>query len=197
MWALRNQTTVEEQPLVRQPLSIKWDARGRLWVNQFIQYPDPAGLKMVSRDKFLRSVYDKVPAPPPNHFKGLDRISFHEDTDGDGKYDKHGTFIEGLSLTSSFAFDKDGLWVLQPPYLLFYPDKNHDDVPDGDPVVHLEGFGMEDSHSIASNLPSRSLTGTSHFEPANVVSRVNSPRGSSSSAVILAARGRFRLESVL
>ena len=140
------------EPAVRQPLSIKWDARGRLWVNQFIQYPDPAGLKMVSRDKFLRSVYDKVPPPPPNHFQGLDRISFHEDTDGDGKYDRHGTFIEGLSLTSSFAFDKDGLWVLQPPYLLFYADKNHDDVPDGDPVVHLEGFGMEDSHSIASNL---------------------------------------------
>lgn len=140
------------EPHISQPLSIKWDPRGRLWVNEFRQYPDPAGLKMVSRDKFLRSVYDKVPPPPPNHFKGRDRISFHEDTDGDGTYDKHGIFLEGLSLTSSFAFDKDGLWVLQPPYLLFYPDKNHDDVPDGDPTVHLEGFGMEDSHSIANNL---------------------------------------------
>ncbi|MCY2966359.1 MAG: c-type cytochrome [Planctomycetota bacterium] len=140
------------EPDISQPLSIKWDTRGRLWVNEFIQYPDPAGLKMVARDKFLRSVYDKVPAAPPNHFKGLDRISFHEDVDGDGKFDKHGVFVEGLSLTSSFAFDKDGLWVLQPPYLLFYPDKNHDDIPDGDPVVHLEGFGMEDSHSIANSL---------------------------------------------
>ncbi|MBI3860278.1 MAG: hypothetical protein HY290_00120, partial [Planctomycetia bacterium] len=71
------------EPEIRQPLSIKWDPRGRLWVCEFIQYPDPAGLKMVSRDKFLRSVYDKVPPPPPNHFPGLDRISFHEDTDGD------------------------------------------------------------------------------------------------------------------
>ncbi len=140
------------EPEVRQPLSIKWDPRGRLWVNQFIQYPDPAGLKMVSRDKFLRSVYDKTPLPPPNHFPGLDRITFHEDTDGDGTFDKHGTFVEGLSLTSSFAFDKDGLWVLQPPYLLLYPDRNHDDVPDGPPQVHLEGFGMEDSHSIANSL---------------------------------------------
>ena len=140
------------EPHVRQPLSLKWDTRGRLWVVQFIQYPDPAGLKMLSRDKFLRSVYDKVPAPPPNHFKGMDKITFHEDTDGDGTYDKHGTFLEGLSLTSSIAFDKDGVWVLQPPYLLFYADRNHDDVPDGDPEVHLEGFGMEDSHSIANNL---------------------------------------------
>lgn len=140
------------EPQVQQPLSIKFDPRGRLWVNQFIQYPDPAGLKMVSRDKHLRSVYDKVPPAPPNHFPGMDRISYHEDTDGDGKYDKHGVFLEGLSLTSSFAFDKDGLWVLQPPYLLFYPDRNHDDVPDGVPYVHLEGFGIEDSHSIANSL---------------------------------------------
>lgn len=140
------------EPEIRQPLSIKWDPRGRLWVSEFIQYPDPAGLKMVARDKFLRSVYDKVPPAPPNHYPGLDRISYHEDSDGDGSFDKHGVFVEGLSLTSSFAFDRDGVWVLQPPYLLFYPDRDHNDVPDGDPVVHLEGFGMEDSHSIANSL---------------------------------------------
>ena len=42
--------------------------------------------------------------------------------------------------------------MLNPPYLLFYPDANGDDVPDGDPVVHLEGFGIEDSHSVTNNL---------------------------------------------
>lgn len=140
------------EPVVRQPLSIKWDARGRLWVAEFIQYPEPAGLVMVSRDAFLRSVYDKVPAAPPRHDRGLDRISFHEDRDGDGIPETHGVFVEGLSLLSSFAFDPGGLWVLQPPYLLFYPDADHDDRPDGDPTVHLEGFGIEDSHSIANNL---------------------------------------------
>ncbi|MGI9239536.1 MAG: DUF7133 domain-containing protein, partial [Verrucomicrobiales bacterium] len=39
-----------------------------------------------------------------------------------------------------------------PPYLLFYPDRDRDDVPDGPPVVHLEGFGLEDTHSVASSL---------------------------------------------
>ena len=140
------------EPEISQPLSIKWDARGRLWVSQFIQYPEPAGLRMLSRDKFLRSVYDKVPQPPPHHDRGLDRISFHEDTDGDGTLDRHGIFVDGLSLVSSFAFDSEGLWVLVPPYLLFYADKDKDDHPDGDPVIHLKGFGIEDSHSIASNL---------------------------------------------
>ena len=140
------------EPHIGQPLSIKWDSRGRLWVVNYLQYPSPAGLKMVSRDKFLRTVYDKVPLPPPNHFPGADKITIHEDTDGDGKLDKHTTFVEGLSLVTSFAFGKGGVWVLNPPYLLFYPDADGDDKPDGDPVVHLEGFGLEDSHSITNNL---------------------------------------------
>ena len=45
-----------------------------------------------------------------------------------------------------------GLYVLQPPYLLFYPDKDGDDRPDGDPQVLLKGFGMEDAHSVANSL---------------------------------------------
>ena len=139
-------------PHIAQPLSLKFDQRGRLWVIEYRQYPTPAGLKMVGRDKYLRSVYDKVPLPPPHHFPGQDRISIHEDTDGDGVYDQHKTFLEGLSLVTSVALGRGGVWALNPPYLLFYPDRNQDDVPDGDPEVHLEGFGMEDSHSVTNSL---------------------------------------------
>ncbi|MFK7817585.1 MAG: PVC-type heme-binding CxxCH protein [Planctomycetaceae bacterium] len=140
------------EPHVRQPLSMKFDERGRLWVAEYIQYPYPAGLKTVSRDSYYRTVYDKKPIAPPNHERGADRISIHEDTNGDGAFDTHSTFLEGTSLTTSFAFDRDGVWVLNPPYLLFYPDANKDDVPDADPVVHLEGFGIEDTHSCANSL---------------------------------------------
>jgi putative membrane-bound dehydrogenase-like protein len=140
------------EPIVRQPLFLNFDERGRLWVVQYLQYPYPAGLKMVSKDKFWRSVYDKIPEPPPHGPRGADKITIHEDTDGDGVFDKHKTFVEGLSITTSFAFGRGGVWVLNPPYLLFYPDKNHDDVPDGDPVVHLQGFGMEDTHSVTNSL---------------------------------------------
>ena len=42
--------------------------------------------------------------------------------------------------------------MVQPPYLLFYPDKDHDDVPDADPEVLLCGFGMEDAHAFANSL---------------------------------------------
>ncbi len=139
-------------PDIAQPLFLTWDERGRLWVMEYRQYPQIAGLKMVSRDVYLRSVYDKVPPPPPNHFKGRDRISIHEDTDGDGVYDKHKIFVDGLNLATSFAHGRGGLWVANPPYLLFYPDRDGDDVPDGDPVVHLEGFGIEDSHSVINSI---------------------------------------------
>src|SRR6202007_3006033 len=59
---------------------------------------------------------------------------------------------EGLSITTSMAFGRGGVWVLNPPYLLFFSDTNHDDVVDADPVVHLEGFGIEDTHSVANSL---------------------------------------------
>ena len=137
---------------MRQPLFVDWDERGRMWVVEYIQYPYPAGLKMVSHDEYWRAVYDKVPAPPPHGARGLDRITIHEDTDGDGRYDKHTTFLDGLNIVTSFAIAKDGVWVLNPPYLLFYADRNHDDVPDGDPEIHLQGFGLEDTHSVANSL---------------------------------------------
>jgi putative membrane-bound dehydrogenase-like protein len=140
------------EPDIRQPLFIDFDERGRMWVVEYLQYPYPAGLKILSEDKFLRATYDKVPPPPPNHFRGLDKISIHEDTDGDGKFDKHKTFLDGLNIVTSFARGRGGVWVLNPPYLLFYPDRDGDDVPDGDPEVHLQGFGLEDTHSCANNL---------------------------------------------
>lgn len=140
------------EPEIAQPLSLWFDARGRMWVVQYRQYPYPAGVKMVSRNKYYRAVYDKVPPPPPNHARGLDRITIHEDTDGDGQFDHHKTFLAGLNLATSVLGGREGVWVLHPPYLLFYPDKDHDDVPDGDPVVHLRGFGLSDTHSAPNSL---------------------------------------------
>ena len=61
---------------------------------------------------------------------------------GDGTFDKHTTFVDGLNIATSVVRGRGGVWVLNPPYLLHYPDKDNDDVPDGDPVVHLQGFGM-------------------------------------------------------
>ena len=140
------------EPLVAQPTHFSFDSRGRLWVSQYRQYPYPAGVKMISRDRYYRSHYDKTPPPPPNHDRGRDVISIHEDTDGDGKYDSHRVFQDGLNMANAAIRGRGGVWVMHTPYLLFYPDKDFDDVPDGPPVVHLQGFGMEDTHSVANGL---------------------------------------------
>ena len=143
---------VLSEPTITQPVFLNFDERGRMWVVEYRQYPDPAGLKMISRDSVWRAVYDKVPPPPPHHFKGADRITIHEDTQGNGVYDRHTTFVDGLNIATAVERGRGGVWVLNPPYLLFYRDANHDDVPDGDPEVRLAGFGLEDTHSVANSL---------------------------------------------
>ncbi len=140
------------EPDVAQPLYISWDSRGRLWVMQYLQYQFPAGLKIVSYDQHLRAKFDKVPEPPPHGAKGADKVTVFEDTDGDGFFDTHKDVITGLNIASSCLKGAGGIWVINPPYLLFYPDANDDDVPDGDPEVALKGFGLEDTHSVASSL---------------------------------------------
>src|SRR6266536_239756 len=124
---------VASEPEIRQPLSLSFDSRGRMWVIQYLQYPAPAGLKPVSVDQYLRTKYDRVPEPPPRGPKGADRITICEDTDGDGRCDRFKDFVSGLNLASGMAIGYEGVFVAQPPYLLFYPDRNHDDIPDGDP----------------------------------------------------------------
>ncbi|MFM8878419.1 MAG: PVC-type heme-binding CxxCH protein, partial [Verrucomicrobiota bacterium] len=140
------------EPQIAQPVFLNFDERGRMWVVEYRQYPSPAGLTRISRDSVWRSVYDKVPPPPPNHFPGKDRVSIHEDSDGDGRFDRHSVFIDGLNIVTAVERGRGGVWVLNPPYLLFYRDANGDDVPEGDPEVRLSGFGLEDTHSVANSL---------------------------------------------
>src|SRR5262249_58497027 len=52
---------VAAEPEIRQPLSITFDGKGRMWVIQYLQYPTPAGLKPGQFDQYLRTVYDRVP----------------------------------------------------------------------------------------------------------------------------------------
>ena len=76
---------VAAEPVVRQPVAIEFDERGRLWVIQYLQYPNPAGLKRVQVDRYSRTVYDCVPEPPPRGPKGADRITILSDFDRDGR----------------------------------------------------------------------------------------------------------------
>lgn len=141
---------IASEPQVAQPTHISFDERGRMWVAQYRQYPYPAGVKMLSRDKYYRATYDRVPPAPPHHDRGRDIVSMHEDTDGDGVFDKATVVLDGLNMANAALRGHGGLWVMQTPYLLFYPTTNGDEF--GAPEVRLAGFGLEDTHSVANGL---------------------------------------------
>jgi putative membrane-bound dehydrogenase-like protein len=57
-------------------------------------------------------------------------------------------------MVSSIEVGLGGVWVLALPNVVFIPDRNGDDVPDGPSVVHVEGFKppQENHHNIANGL---------------------------------------------
>lgn len=164
------------EPDVAQPTHVSFDERGRLWVAQYRQCPYPAGVRMISRDKYYRSKYDRVPPPPPGQDPGADIISVFEDHDGDGRYETHHVVLAGLNMANAALVGHGGLWVMSTPYLLFYPARRGIDAPAGPgfdgpasqappsaalaegpgdlepPEVRLAGFGLEDTHSVANGL---------------------------------------------
>lgn len=126
-------TLFAHEPDVRQPIAITTDERGRLWVAENYTY-----------------------AERPIHFDGKlrDRILVLEDTDHDGVADQRTVFFDDLQQLTSVEVGFGGIWAMAPPNLLFLPDKNRDDIPDGPPVVVLDGFetGSANRHNFANGL---------------------------------------------
>ena len=115
------------EPDVHQPIAFTIDERGRLWVVENFSYP----------------VWSPF---------GRDRVVIFEDTDGDGHFNTSKVFHDQLNFATGIAVGHGGVWVGSAPYLLFIPDKNRDDVPDGPPQVILDGWGHEDLHETLNSL---------------------------------------------
>ncbi|BDS07000.1 hypothetical protein NT6N_20400 [Oceaniferula spumae] len=119
----------EDFPEMACPISIRWDARGRLWVSTSTTYPH---------------VY---PGQKPS-----DKIIILEDTDQDGKADKCTTYAENLHIPLSFVLDgKGGVYCSDEPHLLYLQDTDGDDKADTREIVYT-GFGCEDSHHALHDL---------------------------------------------
>ena len=141
------------EPDVRQPVTMTFDDKGRMWVIQYLQYPTPAGLKAIKVDQYLRTVYDRVPEPPPKGPKGADRITILSDPDEQRPFSQG----EGLHRRPEPRFRhvsrlRRRIRVPDPVSPLLPLQATATDEPDGDPQVLLSGFGMEDAHAVGNSL---------------------------------------------
>ena len=121
------------EPQVMQPIAMEFDDRGRLWVVENFSYPATKKNNGVTN-----------PAP--------DRILIFTDRDGSGRNAERKVFLDAGRNVTSVLPGFGGVWVLSLPDLLFIPDANGDDVPDGPPVVALTGWNINAGHNFVNGL---------------------------------------------
>jgi putative membrane-bound dehydrogenase-like protein len=117
------------EPDVVQPIAMTIDPKGRLWVVENYSYPIWLG------------------GPT-----GKDRILIFEDSDSDGHFDRRTVFYDKGTNFTGIELGFGGVWVCATPNLLFFPDRDGDDRPDGEPVVKLDGWSKNAQHNMFNAL---------------------------------------------
>jgi putative membrane-bound dehydrogenase-like protein len=117
------------EPEVVQPIAMTIDPRGRLWVVENYSYPIWLG------------------GP-----RGRDRILILEDADHDRHVDRRTVFYDQGTSFTGIELGFGGVWVCATPNLLFIPDRDGDDRPDGEPVVKLDGWDTKAQHNMFNAL---------------------------------------------
>ena len=146
-------TLFAAEPDIRRPIAFDFDDRGRLWVVENYSHPK----------------YD-----PENR---TDRVVILEDTNQDGRFDKRTIFWDEGRYVSAIAFGYGGIWLGNTPELMFIPDRNYDDVPDGKPVVILDGFAVS-SNNVVNNFhwgPDGWLYGAIGLNPTSLIGKPGTP----------------------
>ena len=117
------------EPDVVQPIAMTIDRKGRLWVVENSSYPIWRG--------------------GPH---GKDRILIFEDADGDGRFDRRTVFYDKGTNFTGIELGFGGVWVCATPNLLYIPDRDGDDRPDGEPVIKIDGWDTKAQHNMFNGL---------------------------------------------
>ena len=112
------------EPVVRNPIHMNWDSKGRLWVVGSPLYPH---IKPGQEES--------------------DQLVILEDTTGDGVADKHTVFADNLHIPTGVLPGDGGAYVANSNDVLFLKDTDGDGKADHREVI-LSGFGTEDTHHI-------------------------------------------------
>jgi putative membrane-bound dehydrogenase-like protein len=112
-------SVVAREPQVLDPIAIRFDRQGRMWVVEMRDYPTgpKAGAKPQGRVRILR------------------------DIDQDGVYEHAATFADGLMFPTGVQPWRNGAYVTLAGQIVYFEDVNGDDIAD-DKRVCFSGFGM-------------------------------------------------------
>jgi putative membrane-bound dehydrogenase-like protein len=117
---------VATEPLVTDPVSVCYDAEGRLYVVEMRGYPYP----------------EKTPTG---------NVTRLEDRDGDGRFDTRTILVDGLSWPTGIVPYEDGVFIAVAPDILYAKDTNGDGVADIKKVM-FTGFGTENVQGLLNGL---------------------------------------------
>ncbi|RBP43936.1 putative membrane-bound dehydrogenase-like protein [Roseimicrobium gellanilyticum] len=141
------------EPLLRKPVQMNWDSKGRLWVVCSTTYPQ---IK-------------------PGE-EAIDQVVILEDTDNDGKADKSTLFADDLHIPTAVLPANGGCYVANSTEILFLRDTDGDGKADQRQVV-LSGFGTEDTHHLVHTLR-HGPDGQIHFNQSIYIhSHIETPWG--------------------
>ncbi|AWV97555.1 DUF7133 domain-containing protein [Arcticibacterium luteifluviistationis] len=119
------------EPLVEDPVLINFDKKGRMWV--------------VEMRAYMPNIDGTGEEEP------IGRVSYLEDVDGDGEFDKRTTYADSLVLPRALYFYQDGVLIAENIPLWFYEDTNGDGKGDKRTLV--------DSTYGGNGLPEHSANG--------------------------------------
>jgi putative membrane-bound dehydrogenase-like protein len=117
---------VAVEPLVTDPVSVCYDADGRLYVVEMRGYP--------------------YPEQKPSGY-----VTRLEDHDGDGRFDSRTIFVDGLSWPTGIVPYDGGVFIAVAPEILYAKDTNGDGVADIKKVM-FTGFVTENVQGLLNGL---------------------------------------------
>lgn len=140
---------VAAEPLIKDPVAFDWDIYGRMWVVEMGGYPDTphqtaeAPRRTVAANDGLLPGTSESPSAVNEQANsgdgGVGRVRVLEDTDGDGRYDKAVTFLDGLSFPTGLHPWRNGWLITCAPDIIYAEDTNGDFVADKQTVLYT-GF---------------------------------------------------------
>ena len=150
---------VASEPLVEKVISLDWDPAGRLWVAETPEYPGGRTIRNVDR-AIARQNHNSLSSYGTREKEdrpALDRISWLEDSNGDGRMDKKHIFADkdhgvpgGIERVTSLVPYKDGVIIAHAPDITWLRDTSGDGVCDTVETLYTN-FGNRDTHAVINN----------------------------------------------